>query len=177
MPQLINVTSESLQATIRNLLPSQAGFSEDLTATNLIQPIIDLTPTAEGSILRADLQTAIDFTVEAQAAENSSVTLASSAGFYRVVGTCTNTFTTTGRKNLDITLDDGATTKVIYNVHSYGGSQNNQSVTSFDFIVFLNQGITLKMVSDDAEAHGEAFAKQIASFPGVLVQPQGFISE
>ena len=131
MPQLINVTSESLQATIRNLLPSQAGFSEDLTATNLIQPIIDLTPTAEGSILRAALQTAIDFTVEAQAAENSS----------------------------------------------YGGSQNNQSVTSFDFIVFLNQGITLKMVSDDAEAHGEAFAKQIASFTGVLVQPQGFISE
>ena len=66
---------------------------------------------------------------------------------------------------------------MIYNVHSYGGSQNNQSVTSFDFIVFLNQGITLKMVSDDAEAHGEAFAKQIASFTGVLVQPQGFISE
>ena len=177
MPQIIGITSESLQATIRNLLPSQAGFSEDLTATNLIQPIIDLTPTAEGSILRSDLQTAIDFTTAVQVAENSSVTLATAAGFYRVLGTATNTFTTVGRKDLDITLDDGATTKIIYNVHGYGGTQNSQSVTSFDFIVFLDQGISLKMVSSDSEAHGEALAKQIASFTGVLVNPQGFVSE
>jgi hypothetical protein len=177
MPQLINVTSEALQATIRNLLPSQGGFSEDLAATNLIQPIIDLTPTAEGSILRADLQTAIDFTTAVQSVENSSATLASSAGFYRVFGNVTNTFTSSGRRNFDITLDDGATTNIIYNVHSYGGSSNDQEVTSFDFVVFLNQGISLKMVSDNSEAHAEALAKQIASFTGVLVQPQGFVSE
>ena len=99
MPQIINVTSEALQATIRNLLPSQAGFSEDLSATNLIQPVIDLTPTAEGSILRADLQTALDFTVAVSSVENSSATLASTAGFYRVIGNVTNTFTSTGRRN------------------------------------------------------------------------------
>ena len=177
MTQIVNITSEALQATIRNLLPSQQGFSEDLTATNLIQPVIDLTPTAEGSILRADLQTAIDFTTAVSSVENSSATLASSAGFYRVIGNVTNTFTTVGRKNFDITLDDGATTNVIYNVHSYGGSANDQEVTSFDFVVFLNQGISLKMVSDNAEVHAEALARQIASFTGVLVNPQGFVSE
>ena len=177
MTQIVNITSEALQATIRNLLPSQQGFSEALTATNLIQPVIDLTPTAEGSILRADLQTAIDFTTAVSSVENSSATLASSAGFYRVIGNVTNTFTTVGRKNFDITLDDGATTNVIYNVHSYGGSANDQEVTSFDFVVFLNQGISLKMVSDNAEVHAEALARQIASFTGVLVNPQGFVSE
>ena len=41
------VTSEALQSTVRRLLPSQQGFGSDLEATNLIQPVIDLTPTAE----------------------------------------------------------------------------------------------------------------------------------
>ena len=177
MTQIVNITSEALQATVRNLLPSQQGFSEDLTATNLIQPVIDLTPTAEGSILRADLQTALDFTVAVSSVENSSATLAATAGFYRVIGNVTNTFTSSGRRNFDITLDDGATTNVIYNVHSYGGTANDQEVTSFDFIVFLNQNISLKMVSDNAECHAEALAKQIASFTGILVNPQGFVSE
>ena len=45
MAQLINLTSEALQATIRRLLPSQQGFGEDLQATNVVTPIIDLTPT------------------------------------------------------------------------------------------------------------------------------------
>ena len=62
-------------------------------------------------------------------------------------------------------------------MHSYGGSSNDQEVTSFDFVVFLNQGITLSMVSDNAEVHAEALARQIASFTGVLVNPQGFVSE
>ena len=82
-----------------------------------------------------------------------------------------------GRRNFDITLDDGATTKVIYNVHSYGGSSNDQEVTSFDFVVFLNQNISLKMVSDNGECHAEALARQIASFTGVLVNPQGYVLE
>ena len=51
MAQIINITSEALQATIRRLLPSQQGFGEDLQATNVVQPIIDLTPTAEGTVL------------------------------------------------------------------------------------------------------------------------------
>ena len=32
MPQITSVTSESLQATVRRLLPSQVGFGEDLQA-------------------------------------------------------------------------------------------------------------------------------------------------
>ena len=61
MAQITSVTSEALQATIRRLLPSQQGFGEDLQASNVIFPIIDLTPTAEGSVLGTNLQTAIAF--------------------------------------------------------------------------------------------------------------------
>ena len=59
MAQITQITSEALQATIRRLLPSQQGFGEDLQASNVITPIIDLTPTAEGSSLSENLSTAL----------------------------------------------------------------------------------------------------------------------
>ena len=61
VPEIITVNSEQLQATVRNLLPSQNGFGSELQATNIITPIIDLTPSAEGTVLRQDLQKALTF--------------------------------------------------------------------------------------------------------------------
>ena len=61
MAQVTSVTSEALQTQIRNLLPSQQGFGEDLQASNVIVPIIDLTATAEGSALPLDLSSAATF--------------------------------------------------------------------------------------------------------------------
>ena len=61
IPQLSSVTSESLQATIRRLLPSQQGFGAELAASNVITPIIDLTPSAEGSTIPVSMQQAINF--------------------------------------------------------------------------------------------------------------------
>ena len=61
MAQIKSITSEALEATVRNLLPSQQGFGEDLQAQNVIVPIIDLTPTAEGSQLPTSLQQAYGF--------------------------------------------------------------------------------------------------------------------
>ena len=91
MAQITTITSEALQSTIRRLLPSQQGFGEDLEASNVIQPIIDLTPTAEGTQLPFDLQTAINFTdATAFKAQGSTVTVASTPGFYRIFGTSAN---------------------------------------------------------------------------------------
>ena len=59
-PELAQVTSNNLEATVRNLLPSVSGFGSRLGAQNVIVPIIDLTPTAEGSVLPVQLQTAWD---------------------------------------------------------------------------------------------------------------------
>ena len=85
MAQLIRITSEALQATIRRLLPSQQGFGEDLQASNVIQPIIDLTPSAEGSEVRQDLQTAFSFgSISQFSVRNGTGTVANTPGFYRV---------------------------------------------------------------------------------------------
>ena len=53
------VTSEALQLKLRQLLPSQQGFSTDLSASDTIIPIIDLTGAAEGSDVPTMLQTAL----------------------------------------------------------------------------------------------------------------------
>jgi len=87
MAQIRQVVSESLQATIRDLLPSQQGFTEDLQASNVITPIIDLTPSAEGSTLQTDLQQALNFGgATAHSIANTTSTIINSPGFYRVTG-------------------------------------------------------------------------------------------
>ena len=86
MAQIIRITSEALQATIRRLLPSQQGFGEDLQASNVIQPIIDLTPSAEGSETRQDLQSALAFgSVTLFQVFNGSSTVINTPGFFRVL--------------------------------------------------------------------------------------------
>ena len=41
------VTSEALQLKLRQLLPSQQGFGTDLSASDTIIPVIDLTRAAD----------------------------------------------------------------------------------------------------------------------------------
>ena len=110
MAQIIRITSEALQATVRRLLPSQQGFGEDLQASNVIQPIIDLTPSAEGSEVRADLQTALAFGSQTTfALNNGSSIFANSAGFWRLKGTATTKHPVSGASNVAILLSDGST--------------------------------------------------------------------
>ena len=86
--QITRITSEALQATIRRLLPSQQGFGEDLQATNVITPIIDLTPTAEGSSVPESLQQALAYGSQTVFSQTNAgdVAIISTAGFYRITG-------------------------------------------------------------------------------------------
>ena len=61
MGQEFIIKSQDLEDKINQLLPSQGGFQAgvDLSASTTVIPIVDLTETAEGSLLRADLQNAL----------------------------------------------------------------------------------------------------------------------
>ena len=63
MGQEFFVKSADLEQKVRELLPSQGGLGAgfDLSASTQIIPTIDLTESAEGSNVRADLQTALSF--------------------------------------------------------------------------------------------------------------------
>jgi len=173
-PEIATVTSETLQAKIRQLLPSQDGFGTDLAAQNVIVPIIDLTESAQGSDVPQNLQTAIAFgSVTAFSAGNGSDVIENTAGFYRVFGT-SNIESQGSGLSCEITITDGATTKVLFTDKSFSGAVGPTQCVPFDFIVFLRSGDTLTAVSGANEGLIVGVSRQIADANGVLVNPSGF---
>lgn len=168
MPQIIQITSEALQATIRRLLPSQQGFGVDLQASNVIQPIIDLTPTAEGSSVPQNLQTALAFGSQtAFDVANTTTTIVNNAGFYRIFGIA-NLF---GSSDITFDMSDGLASKQIL---KYAGSASQFSTTQFDFVVFLRAGDSLSITSAGVNLKCTGSVRQLADVNGVLTNPAGF---
>jgi len=178
MAQITSVTSESLQAQVRRLLPSQQGFGEDLQASNVITPIIDLTATAEGSQLGENLQTAINYGGSTAFSDTSTTrnTIVNTAGFYRITGVALVLEGTGGARTALLALDDGATEKIIYQVTSFNTSYQASYVDSFDYVIYLRSGDELKTgTTSFARISGQT--RQIADVNGNLVNPTGFSFE
>ena len=173
-PEIITVNSEELQTLIRDLLPSQNGFGSELQATNVITPIIDLTATAEGSTLRSDLQTALALGSQtAFGVENSSQTLATSPGFYKIIGASViGSSTGTNKNSVSIA---GVSTSSIW-IHTTPGLSAGTSTTSLlcDIIVWLKAGETLTVESNSVNARFSGSVRQVADSTGAFVNPQGF---
>jgi hypothetical protein len=173
--QVTTVTSESLQAKLRQLLPSQQGFGEDLQASNVILPIIDLTETAEGSNVRQDLQTSLAHSSNTSfSVENTSSNIASTAGFYRIIATSVLVTHSGGSRANSFIVNDGATSTTIYLHRVPAISQNQISTANIDIVVFLRSIDTLSVSSDDTDAVCAGSLRQIADVNGNLVNPVGF---
>tara|TARA_R110002110_G_scaffold10229_1_gene50110 strand:- start:1521 stop:2051 length:531 start_codon:yes stop_codon:yes gene_type:complete len=168
------VTSEALQLKLRQLLPSQQGFGTDLSASDTIIPVIDLTASAEGSDVRQDLQTAYSFAgITAFEAANSTATLMNTAGFWRVefaFSTFRNS-SNSGVCTLDIT--DGSTSKKLYEV-GFAAAQTDDNEFGFKELVFFLQSGDSVSVTAAATGKVTGFYRQIADTNGTLIQPTGF---
>ena len=174
-PQITSVTSESLQAQIRNLLPSQEGFGTDLMAQNVIVPVIDLTSAAEGSSVPENLQTAMAFGSQTSFAENNSnSTIANTTGFWRVFGVSAIRPSGVGGGRGDLALTDGVTTKKLFDHDFNTGGSDAISTLPFDFVVFLAAGESLIASSLNVRCFISGTVRQIADVNGTLVNPSGF---
>jgi hypothetical protein len=166
-----SVTSEALQLKLRQLLPSQQGFGTDLSASDTIIPIIDLTAAAEGSDVPQFLQTALNF---GGSVFDGTGNIATTPGFYRVVGTATLDTSTTSQKIASITITDGVTTKALWSLATATGGSNNRPYSEdFDLVFFLVAGETLA-VANDSLCRIAGSVRQVADINGTLVQPTGF---
>lgn len=173
-PQITSVTSESLQAQIRALLPSQEGFGTDLMAQNVIVPIIDLTSAAEGSSVSENLQTAIAFGSSTSFnAQGGTTTIANTAGFYKIQG-ISNIRSTSSRETNTIDISDGLSSKQLFD-HTCADS-NGQYIDSatFEFVVFLRSGDSITATTDSSNNSLNGSVRQIADVNGNLVNPSGF---
>ena len=173
MAQIINITSEELQATIRRLLPSQQGFGEDLQAQNVIVPVIDLTPTAEGSQLDTDLARALESANTEFTVANTTTNLTSVSGFYRVNMTVnvTNAGPSGGIASIRLSSTGPTTDVVKIQTNSSGPDQYNNLF--YDVIVFVATGETLSIVANAAARCTGSF-RQVADSNGNTVNPSGF---
>jgi hypothetical protein len=173
-PELATVTSETLQAKIRELLPSQDGFGADLAAQNVIVPIIDLTASAEGTSTPEYLQTALNYGGNTPyTAFGSTVALATTPGFYRVVGGLF-AFAGGADQTSSIAITDGSTSKNMWAFRNIGASsvQTSNGVV-FDIVCFVNAGETLNAIAA-ASAQMAGSVRQVADSNGNLVLPSGF---
>jgi len=170
VPEIITVNSEALQTTIRDLLPSQNGFGNELQASNVITPIIDLTATAEGSVLRQDLQTAFSFSnITAFNVKNATTNIINATGYYRIFGSCNanNTSTTTFTASFDVT--DGLSSKKLVQFATMQDGGNGFANTLFDFIMKLDAGDTLSATSSGNLIELVGSHRQIADIDGNFV--------
>jgi hypothetical protein len=178
LPEIIRITSEALQQTIRRLLPSQQGFGDDLQATNLITPIIDLTPTAEGSALPTYLQTALAFGSNTQfLAENNTVTLANSGGFWRIIGISNIEQDSGSSITSEIKLSDGLGSKWIFKHQLTPGTGDNGNSVIFDYTIFLRPGDSVTAFTNSSDAVLTGSYRQVADLQGNIVNPVGFSAE
>lgn len=169
-PEIITVNSEELQTQIRDLLPSQNGFGSELQATNVITPIIDLTRAAEGSGLPLELQTALAFGSQTTFdVSNTTAVLATSPGFYRIVGT---SVISAAVNVSSVELSNGLSTKAVWS-HI---SPNASGILSeeIDLIVWLAAGESVQITVSSSSGRFAGSIRQVADSTGTLVNPSGY---
>lgn len=176
MGQEFFINSQELENKIRTLLPSQGGSGAgfDLSASTQIIPIIDLTESAEGSNLRQDLQSALNFANESFDIVNATVDLVTTTGFFRVIGTATGRGGNAADRNSSFFINDGSSDKSIWQFNFDGISAESYLAVTFDFIVFLRAGDTLKGISPNSDLQIAGSTRQVASIDGTLTNPLGF---
>lgn len=176
MAQITTIVSEALQQAVRDLLPSQQGFTEDLQAQNVIVPIIDLTPTAEGSTLPSYLQTALTLSDATVFAVNGVTTndIVNTPGFYQ----CTFSLSVRSTFNQDSTaalqITDGSTTKKLLQLSTDAVSTGDATSNLGQFVICLSAGETFQANTNSLTAFCEGSVRQIASLDGTLVDPTGY---
>lgn len=173
--QNYEVVSPSLEAQVKSLLPSVAGYGGLLRSTNTIIPVVDLSQAAEGSTLPESLQQALAFGSQtAFSVENTTSTLENAPGFYRVIGSIGGS-TSTGEGVIgSIILNDSASDKIVFGLNTvHATTQNQNAFVPFDFIVFLDTAHSLKATAN-SRTSVIGSTRQIAQVNGTLVNPSGF---
>ena len=172
--QVKSITSESLEAAYRGLIPSQDGFTEDLMASNTIIPVLDLTSSAEGTSTPSYLTRAWDDSTGYTNVVNTTETLITNTGFWQVDLNFASDLGGAAR-NGTVFIDTGTGTVPIWEVNTTITSAAGQAIAvENQFVVFLRAGRSLKASTNNANANIDIWYRQLADINGTLVNPLGF---
>ena len=173
MGQEFFINNQTLENKIRELLPSQggAGAGFDLSASTQIIPIIDVTESAEGSNLRADLQSSISFKSASVFSVNGSTTdIITTTGYFRVLCGITLLTGGGGTQEANFIINDGSSGKTIHSLRAIGSTQKAITSETIDFIIKVTAGDTFK-ISTTGDVTVKGSSRQLASITGELTNP------
>ena len=172
------VTSEALEKKFRDVFPAQGGAElvQDLFASGVIQPVIDFSSVAEGSVLSQNLQTAWDFATGSQSVTAATYqTVISNPGFWKVDLNAHIIIGSSSAGTAAVDIYDGATSKPVWAFTNGITSNAFDSMASNEFIVFLRSGDVLRAKAQFAGFPVDIWYRQIADVNGNLVNPLGFV--
>jgi hypothetical protein len=168
------INSRTLEAKVRELLPSQGGAEAgfDLSASTQIIPVINLTESAEGSNLRQDLQSALSHDTATEfSVAGGSFSPISGTGYFRIIGTATSLMEDSNTDNNGFQISDGATSKYIWRFVQKKKNSDAITFLSYDFIFLLQATDTFTVISADDYTFLAGSIRQVASLDGTLTNP------
>lgn len=176
MGQEYFINSQTLEDKVRKSLPSQggAGAGFDLSASTTIIPIIDLTESSEGSVLREDLQSAFSYDTTTEfSVTNATTSVITNTGYWRIHGVFTTNLADASTINASIQINNGTSGKFSFGFQAgYGYTPGNAILNqSFDFLVKLEAGHSLDVSCPTTNIRCIGSARQIAALNGELTNP------
>ena len=169
------VTSEALEAKFRQVFPAQGGAElvQDLYASGVIQPIIDFSSIAEGSVLPTFLQTAWDFATGYTQVNNATQTIINNTGFWKIDLVIGSEVSTSPRE-AKLYITDGLTNKVVYEYNQPASPSTSYAFQNNEMFVFLRAGDSLIGFTNNTGVSMDVVYRQVADVNGNLVNPLGF---
>jgi len=168
------IVSEALQKNFRDNFPSQISSGRDLHVSDVILPIVDFSTTAGVTGLDTSLQQAIDSNVTTFNVSNTTTTIVNTTGFWRFRGVSIIGAQSGGTHNIDFTLTDGSSPKVIFDFFGVRSAGNDYAQTPFDFIVLVKTGFSITASTDISDNYLIGNARQLAALDGTLQNPDGY---
>ena len=168
MAQEFVIKSADIEDKINQLLPSQGGFQPgvDFSASTMVIPIVDLTETAEGSLLRQDLQTAYSLNnITSTQTINTTNTIITTTGFFQI-----DIVSAMGANSFNnVAITDGVTTKVLF-THTVNAT-SAQGTIEKRIVANLKAGDSCTVTSGNASGIIQTISRQLADLDGNLVNP------
>lgn len=168
---------EAIEEDLNSNFPSQGQGNPPLyySLSEVVVPTYSINAVTEGSGLAEILQTAWDFSTGSAFVANTTSTLISNPGFWRVsVRATADSDSNPVVQPATIQLDDGIGTKVVWSMpNKLGGVSDNVTAAAVEFVVFCNTGISLTCTANNNVGVGVSW-RQIATLNGTLVNPLGY---
>jgi len=171
------VTSEALEKKFRDTFTSQGGSEliGDLYASGVIIPVVDFTSSAEGSALRADLQSAADLSSTGGALVGAGFNdFVISPGFWRISGVVQIDPSVAGAESA-VFLTTTPSSFIFSTGPALGtGASLVEYIQIPERIVYVDTGQAIRVNNTTASVVTTLQYRQVADLYGSLSNPVGF---